>query len=880
MKISRRTIVLFLLMILAIPLARGQSYELLLLIVSSIFVGRITRRGGVNRLFWYVVLSPFLFMLLTVLSSVLYVVLIEWLGTSLEFARLVESIIATLRLSWPLAIVYHLHNKSSSGWYRVSIPFVMLALLGLLRANAVYAVVPILWLCIWGISRDWFGEIMSHRRWKLTLLFLTAPTGILFLTRTMESGIPTSDIVITGMGTGGSLVELLRLFLTVFWFSLGFHVIIRSIRHLILGSSIRFRLGLTYVFSTIIPGLLATILLMVAVFAGIGSLKANIASKLIEEDINALKVVLTEEKGGCVAAEDSIRFALFMRVPREDRERLHTSITENDLPNLFSSTTPLTLLQGLEQHRYLLHSEQFTTTGGLNEDEIWLRLSGNHRQDLPDSILPPSEWIGVQSPVEGIVPVGENQAAMIAARPVVSDPVFILVSYRSFSKGSLDRYTNIVRSDLIIYPTQSMSIWSGSAITVGDGEATDDADSLRDRYADPYWHVSRLETSTRSVGTGFLSRPLPHGICELRVADSGIGSRRDIRGFVIVRTSIRDLFSSLSSTRGMNVLAVVVIVTLAGLIFFAVVFSSVMGFSMLGSITQAVGALKRGAEKLRTGDLDTRIKLESRDELTKLADGFNEMAADLRRLVDETAERERLQKELQIARQIQRNLLPGSLPSIPGYQLAADSRPALEVGGDYYDLITLDERRLVLVVADVTGKGIASAMLMSNVQSALRVLLHQKLPLDKVINRLNGMVWQTSTPEMFITLFIGVVDTQKRTMSYVNAGHNYPLVMRDGSIRELTATGMIIGAFPEESHDVESVDLEIGDVVVLYSDGITEAMNHEGDEFGLNRFTTTLLENKHLDADHILDSVITAVKRHTDSAKQSDDITLTVLKLT
>lgn len=194
--------------------------------------------------------------------------------------------------------------------------------------------------------------------------------------------------------------------------------------------------------------------------------------------------------------------------------------------------------------------------------------------------------------------------------------------------------------------------------------------------------------------------------------------------------------------------------------------------------------------------------MPNRDELGSLADSFNKMTRDLRNMLDEMGQKERLEREVQIARNIQKRLLPDTLPTLDGFDLAGRSEPATEVGGDYFDADLLPGNRLGIAIGDVSGKGVAGAMLMSNLQAGLYVIAREDIKLDEMISRLNQMIFMNSTPEMFITFFMGIIDLERNILWYINAGHDHPIVLRNGSAYHLESGGVMLGVFEDASYTI------------------------------------------------------------------------------
>ncbi len=249
------------------------------------------------------------------------------------------------------------------------------------------------------------------------------------------------------------------------------------------------------------------------------------------------------------------------------------------------------------------------------------------------------------------------------------------------------------------------------------------------------------------------------------------------------------------------------------------------------------------------------------------------------RLVKETVEKERLERELDLARTIQKGLLPDHLLSPDGYHVAALNESSQQVGGDYYDVIALSPTRSVLAIGDVAGKGIPASLLMANVQAAFRTIIPLGLSPAEATARINILVHANTAIDKFITFFWGVLDTEEHTFTYVNAGHNPPCLVRaDGTLSLLEHGGLILGVMPDPPpYASDTVSLLPGDTLVLYTDGVNEALSSEMKEFGDDRLQQLIIEQSGVDADRMLEAVRDAVHDFTTGAPQSDDITLLVL---
>lgn len=238
----------------------------------------------------------------------------------------------------------------------------------------------------------------------------------------------------------------------------------------------------------------------------------------------------------------------------------------------------------------------------------------------------------------------------------------------------------------------------------------------------------------------------------------------------------------------------------------------------------------------------------------------------------------RLQEEMRLAYDIQVDLLPKSQPKIPGYQIAGKSIPAKDVGGDYFDFIPVDNR-LAFCLGDISGKGIPAALLMANLQATLRGQTLMSKSCKDCISFANDLLFHNSAPNKFATVFYGIIDTAQNKINYCNAGHNNPLLFSaDGNIKELDTGGIVVGIMPSAPFDEGSVSLKPGDTLLIFSDGITEAMNSNEDEFGDEKLIRLIKENLNEPAERIIEIVFQEVKNFTGNIPQSDDMTLVILK--
>jgi sigma-B regulation protein RsbU (phosphoserine phosphatase) len=252
------------------------------------------------------------------------------------------------------------------------------------------------------------------------------------------------------------------------------------------------------------------------------------------------------------------------------------------------------------------------------------------------------------------------------------------------------------------------------------------------------------------------------------------------------------------------------------------------------------------------------------------------------RLFREALEKQKMEDELLIAKEIQRGLLPAALPDLDGYEISAINISSKQVGGDYYDVIPLGRTRWVFAIGDVSGKGTPASLLMASLQASIRALVPLGLTLSELTGRVNDLMMQNTTQGRFITFFWGILEPATGSFTYVNAGHNPPLLCRgNGEIEELDAGGLILGVMPTgRPYEQGTVTLAPGDTVCLYTDGVSEAMNPAGVEYGEERIETILATSRTIGLDAVRRSIVDAVTDWSGTAGQSDDITLVLLRRT
>jgi phosphoserine phosphatase RsbU/P len=303
----------------------------------------------------------------------------------------------------------------------------------------------------------------------------------------------------------------------------------------------------------------------------------------------------------------------------------------------------------------------------------------------------------------------------------------------------------------------------------------------------------------------------------------------------------------------------------------------IIGISLSRRLTGAVHELYEGTRRVLLGDFRHRIPVRAGDQLGELGQSFNQMTGNLERLFAVEKEKERLQTEIEIAREVQNQLYPKEAAPVRGLKLTGQCDPARMVSGDYYDYQETASGKLAFAIGDVAGKGISAALLMATLQAALRAQISGEVPeidASQVVSKLNQQIYAHTSPEKYATFFFAMFDQHSRKLTYTNAGHLSPLLFRNGSVVPLDSNGTVVGAFPFSEYDESSMTLSANDLLVCYTDGITEPENAYGEMFGEERLIELVQKHAH-DQDHeIIRIVLDAVRSWTGTPELQDDMTL------
>ncbi|NIR48283.1 SpoIIE family protein phosphatase [candidate division KSB1 bacterium] len=249
------------------------------------------------------------------------------------------------------------------------------------------------------------------------------------------------------------------------------------------------------------------------------------------------------------------------------------------------------------------------------------------------------------------------------------------------------------------------------------------------------------------------------------------------------------------------------------------------------------------------------------------------------RLYEEEKHLRQIEQELATARSIQIELLPDEGPNVEGFDIAGVSHPAKEVGGDYFDFIKLDEDRWGIALGDISGKGIPAALLMSSLQATLRSQALTTTSIVDCISKTNNILYLNTASNKFVTLFFGLLEGKKGRFSYVNAGHNFPFLFdKSGGFQSLETGGMVLGILPECKFEKNDVGLKPGEIIIIYSDGVTEAENEQEEQFGEERLRDIVWKYSNLSSKQIMDKIYAEVSGFAGPKKQDDDVTLVIIK--
>ncbi|MEQ1909122.1 MAG: PP2C family protein-serine/threonine phosphatase, partial [Vicinamibacterales bacterium] len=334
-----------------------------------------------------------------------------------------------------------------------------------------------------------------------------------------------------------------------------------------------------------------------------------------------------------------------------------------------------------------------------------------------------------------------------------------------------------------------------------------------------------------------------------------------------------------------------VVLILIGVLFLIIeIIALVTGLALARSITGSVHELFAGTERVRLGDFTHKIDIRARDQLGELAESFNSMTASIEDLLRIQAEKKRLEEELRIAHEIQMSLLPQGPLGIPGVSVTSVCVPAREVGGDYFDILPLDDHRVAVLIADVSGKGTSAALYMAEMKGLMLSLSRNHTSPRALLVEANHIIAEHLNSRSFITMIYAIIDIRARTMTYARAGHT-PLLCLPGplapvrGLRLLAPDGMVLGLNLDNGEMFdrllceETLPIHEGDMFLFFTDGISEAMNCDDDCFGEGRLSRIVEEHAHLPSEELRERILREIAAFVGDAPQHDDMTLILLRI-
>jgi sigma-B regulation protein RsbU (phosphoserine phosphatase) len=487
------------------------------------------------------------------------------------------------------------------------------------------------------------------------------------------------------------------------------------------------------------------------------------------------------------------------------------------------------------------------------------------------------------------VPLSEGNLTVVS-----SEPVDQLLQTLASNLGEITLYEGLSLNK--VDRTESGPVQGTQIVVEGDKKKV----VLDTSKAKPTFSSGTIPPPTRALDRGVLF-PTSVSVTNWDTGDTGnpIG--------ITVQTRVSKLYERLFAAQGDFAPAVEFFLLIAVIIFGIIELLAIwIGTKLTRTVTGAVAQLYEGTKRINRGDFSSRIPVKSNDQVATLANSFNSMTASLEKLIEEQKDKQRLENELLIAQEVQAQLFPRESVQLASLEVHGFFRPARTVSGDYYDFLTLDSDRLILAVGDISGKGISAALLMATIHSAVRAHSTQEVSVLRepaavgaalssdvmlasgfrsvdvspgaLLSLLNHQLYESTPPEKYATLFLGIYNGAERKLTYSNGGHLPPIIMNeDGSIRRLECGGTVVGLFDQRSYEEGSVELRRGEIFLAYTDGVTEPENDFG-EFGEQRLVDLLRENRELPLQRISEIVTAAVDDWIGANEQPDDITLVLAR--
>jgi sigma-B regulation protein RsbU (phosphoserine phosphatase) len=483
------------------------------------------------------------------------------------------------------------------------------------------------------------------------------------------------------------------------------------------------------------------------------------------------------------------------------------------------------------------------------------------------------EWLLRQGPSAVVIPVSDEAGAAAGARLIVRSVSWI---------GTAETTARAVVVDLPLDDAAAGVIREETGIRLGGLARM--SPSSTDPCAVPEGGEIRIDPSPYSLSwVNFL---------DVTNWDSGASCKLGLQ----IQPSIFHLYRRITEAQAIGgglsfgQLLVIMLLIIGSLFLVIQTVAFVMGVSLARSITGSIHELFEGTRRVQAEDLSHRIRVRTRDQFGALASSFNSMVETIEELLEQKVVKERLQQELQLARDIQTSLLPSEPLRRGDITLAAACRPAREIGGDYCDFFPLDDDRIGLLVADVSGKGASAALYMAELKGLMLALSRTHQSPRALLGEVNRVLSNSLGRTSFVTMTYAVLDVRERTLTHARAGHTPLIHFRGGDVfprtRLLAPEGLVLGVRMESIRSrfegllkEHTLVLAPGDVVVMFTDGFSEAMNDMRDLYGEDRLCLCVEDHADLEPDALCDEIFESVREFADGAEQHDDMTMIVLKV-
>jgi sigma-B regulation protein RsbU (phosphoserine phosphatase) len=597
--------------------------------------------------------------------------------------------------------------------------------------------------------------------------------------------------------------------------------------------SLRNRLIVAYLFIAVVP------ILLILILVGLGGyiVYSQLGAYLLYEDVHDRIDALRDIAEHIAAAHSSIPSGTTEEEAEDILDAQSHDVHDRDLPGLtidFSDdATLLRKLSGPAGNAFSGMLQEFDPRQGDVLSLISIRVMIEHKGLRVVTLRVPitSEFLASVAPDVGAIQF--NLMAQYA--PGASGQGVI---YRS---GVNDQYAVVKPIMALGRNLQPPVLWFDPSISVLS--RLDAAHIARDGHMDPLWPV----------------------LASFNARASHLNAR---------------IFTSLGELRGFYSQLFVGL----GILFLLIEIAALItGIVLTTRITKAVSDLYHATQFVQSGDFSHRVHVEHRDQLGVLGESFNQMTESITTLIEEQRQRQRLQNELTIAREVQNQLFPQQVPHVPGVQIEAICKAARMVSGDYYDFIQLSPTHIAIAVADISGKGISAALLMASLQAALRSQVlapgSEHLSTAELVARLNKHLVRNTGDDRFATFFIAVYDSAARTLRYTNAGHLPSFLICHGKSVRLDKGGMVLGVVEDYQYEEGSLSVPPGAILVGYSDGLVEPENVYGEEFGIRRVEEATIRVETAEPRVVAESLMAAAEEWAGTPEQADDMTVIVARL-